>query len=256
MLRMFDPLPFELHLSTRWLGHPLHCLHEVDSTNRLLKEMADGGAGTVLLADHQHAGRGRLGRRWLTPPGSSLLFSLLLRPASLTARHGLLPLVTAVAVAEALESHLALHPTIKWPNDLLFGGRKGAGILSEIEGDRIIVGIGLNVNQEAEGLTELPEATSLRLMMGHLIERGPLLATLLQALEARYDAFEAGWEPHEAWRQRAVLLNKPVWVYPTEGERWQGTALDIAPDGALLVERDGGGQVALHAGDVSLREFA
>lgn len=255
---MFDPLPFELHLTTRWLGYPLHFLSEVDSTNRRLKEMADRGAttGTVLLADHQHAGRGRQGRSWLTPPASSLLFSLLLRPARLTERHALLPLVTAVAVAQALESHLALQPSIKWPNDLLFGGRKGAGILIESEGNSIVVGIGLNVNQELGALTELPDATSLRLVLGHSIERSPLLAALLQTLEARYDEFEAGWEPHEAWRQRAVLLGKPVWVYPTEGERWQGTALDIAPDGSLLVERDGGGQVALHAGEMSLRELA
>ncbi len=258
---MFELLPFNLTLDTQWLGRSLFFVREIDSTNRLLREMARDGAesGTVVITDHQASGRGRRGRTWTTPLGSSLLSSSLLRPVVWTPRHGLLPIVTAVAISRALEVHLGLKPEIKWPNDILLSGRKCCGILieSEWQGDKptIIVGIGLNVNQTENDFVGLPTATSLRLATGkEMIERGKLFAALLKELEKIYDAFERGWQPHNAWRKRATWLGEMITVYPAGTESWQGLAYDLAEDGALLVERADGGCVRLNAGDVSIRQ--
>jgi len=259
---MFEPLPFNFTLTTQWLGRPLFFVREVDSTNRLLREMAREGAaaGTVVITDHQVGGRGRRGRSWTTPPGSSLLSSTLWRPLVWTARHALLPIVTAVAIARTLEGHLELQPEIKWPNDILLAGRKCCGILIESEWQQpnkplIVVGIGLNVKQTAEDFVDLPTATSLRLAQGKgMIERGALLAALLKQLERAYDEFEIGWQPHNAWRKRATWLGEMITVYPAKGEAWQGVARDLAEDGALLVERADGRRVRLSAGDVSVRQ--
>ena len=262
---MFDSLPFKLTLKTSWVAHPLLFIREVDSTNRLLRDQARKGAaqeGTVILTDHQVVGRGRRGRSWVTPPGSSLLFSTLLRPPIWTERHGLLPIVTSVAVARALEKQLSLQPEIKWPNDILLAGRKCCGILIESEWSgsgqpTVIVGIGLNVNQEEHDLAPLPTATSLRVACGGVvIKRGALFGTLLGELERAYDAFEAGWQPHDAWRKRAIWLGEQIVIHPAQGEVWHGTALDLAADGTLLVKRTDGKRVYLRAGDVSLRPYA
>ncbi len=117
----------------------------------------------------------------------------------------------------------------------------------------MIVGIGLNVNQDKHDLAALPDATSLRLALGSPVERGALLAALLAAVEQRYDAFQAGWQPHESWRRRAALLGQEIMVHNPQGHAWPATALDIAPDGSLLV-RDQAGQLHhLHAAEVSVR---
>lgn len=256
---MYDPLPVALPLPTAWLGHPLVFLRSVDSTNRLLAKWGDDGAaeGFVLVADFQQAGRGRRGRDWVADPGSSLLFSLLLRPTMQPDRLGLLPLVVGVAVARALEKHLGLRPALKWPNDLLLDGQKCAGSLIEMApsegGHRVVVGTGLNVNQEPATLASLPEATSLRLALGHEVPRGPLLAALLGELERAYDDFRAGWQPHESWHRRATLLGQPITVHPAQGTPWPATAVALAEDGSLLVQDEQGERHALRAADVSVR---
>ncbi len=255
---MFEPLPFDVPLATRRMGQPLLFLPEVDSTNRVLRELAREGAteGMAVLTDYQKAGRGRQGRSWVTPPGSSLLMSVLLRPPARGALAALLPILSAVAVARTLERHLSLQPGIKWPNDVLLGGKKGCGILIESEvgaGDPVyIVGMGLNVNQGAEAFEGLPEATSLRVVCEAMIERGPLLAALLGEFERAYDEFLAGWQPHEAWRRRSAMLGQPVLVKEAE-TTWPAMALDLAEDGGLLVESSEGRRVHLHAADVSVR---
>jgi BirA family biotin operon repressor/biotin-[acetyl-CoA-carboxylase] ligase len=262
---MFDSLPFILTLTTRWVGHPLLFVQAIDSTNRLLRDMAREGAaeGSVILTDYQRVGRGRRGREWVTPPASSLLFSTLLRPPVWTERESLLPIVISIAVARALEGHLGLKPEIKWPNDILLAGRKCCGILIESEWDHkgvpnVIIGIGLNVNQAPDGFGDLPTATSLRLAKGDnlpLLERGPLFSALLHEMEEALDGFRRGWQPHKAWRKRATWLGQPILIQRTAGNAQLATAIDLAEDGSLLVQMPDGTSQQLHAGDVSVRPY-
>lgn len=164
-------------------------LHE--STQRLLAENDPEGA--VAVAEEQSAGRGRLGRSWHAPARTSVLVSVLLRPAVEPAQLPELSLIAGGAVAEAIKAVTGLEPSIKFPNDLLIGGRKVAGILAESSEGRVVLGIGVNVNQTAE---QLPldadtEPTSLRLELGEAVDRRALLAEILLRLEGAYDAWVA-----------------------------------------------------------------
>src|SRR4051812_16300557 len=125
----------------------VHWLSEIDSTNRYVLDEARGGApaGLVVVADHQTAGRGRLGRTWGAPPRASLLMSVLLRPAIPVERRHVLVMTAGLAMAEALEAETGVAAGLKWPNDLLVGGRKLAGILAEASGDALVIGIGVNL---------------------------------------------------------------------------------------------------------------
>lgn len=162
------------------------------STQRMLGE--DEPEGTVAVAEEQSEGRGRLGRAWHAPAGTSLLFSVLLRPTIESARLPELSLVAGGAVAEAIAEVAGVDPAIKFPNDVLIGGKKVAGILAESSDGRVVLGIGINVNQTLEQLpvqTET-EPTSLQLVLGAPIDRAPLLVAVLARLERAYDAWVSG----------------------------------------------------------------
>jgi BirA family biotin operon repressor/biotin-[acetyl-CoA-carboxylase] ligase len=170
-------------------GRPYRFLERCESTQRELPPEAPEGA--VVAADEQTAGRGRLGRPWFAEPGTSLLFSINLRPAVETSRLPELSVVAGLACAEAIRAVTGLDPAIKPPNDLLVGDRKLAGILAEAREDRVVVGIGINVNVAADDLPQNVdrEPTSLLAELGSPVERAPLLAATLLALERRYDAW-------------------------------------------------------------------
>ena len=155
---------------------------------------ADAPEGAVVAAGEQTAGRGRLGRPWHAAPGTSLLFSVNLRPTVPTPRLPELSTVAGVASAEAIRRTTGLLPDVKLPNDLLVGGRKLAGMLAEAREERVVLGIGVNVNVEAGGLpTEVDlEATSLLVELGRPVDRAELLAAILLELERRYDVWLAG----------------------------------------------------------------
>jgi BirA family biotin operon repressor/biotin-[acetyl-CoA-carboxylase] ligase len=174
------------------LGRPYEHVGSTPSTQLLLGPNAPEGA--VAVAEEQTAGRGRLGRRWFAPARTSLLCSLQLRPASPTERLPELTGVAARACAEAIAGVTGLEPELKFPNDVLVGGRKVAGILAEARDGRVVLGIGINVNVPA---SELPEdvahpATSLLAETGRELDRAELLAELLVRLERRYDAWLSG----------------------------------------------------------------
>jgi BirA family biotin operon repressor/biotin-[acetyl-CoA-carboxylase] ligase len=173
------------------LGRPYTFVPATASTQALVGP--DAREGTVVAADVQTAGRGRLGRRWEAPAGTSLLFSTALVPAVPAERLPGLTLVAAQAVADALAT-TGVEPRLKWPNDVLLGGRKVAGILGEARDGRVVLGIGINVNISAGDLPRdaLRPATSLLLETGAPLDRGELLAVTLAALEPRYDAWLAG----------------------------------------------------------------
>lgn len=179
-------------LRGRFGGGVYHYAKLSPSTQRMLAE--DEPEGTIAVAEEQSEGRGRLGRTWHAPAGTSLLFSVLLRPNVDSARLPELTLVAGGAVAEAIAEVAGVEPAIKFPNDVLLGGRKVAGILAESSEGRVVLGVGLNVNQTLEQLpagTET-EPTSLQLVLGAPVDRARLLAAVLVRLERAYDAWVSG----------------------------------------------------------------
>ena len=230
------------------IGEPR--LHEAScpSTQAVLIERADTlPEGAIATTDHQTAGRGRLGRTWEDTPGTSILCSFLLRPdAGRSAPE--LSLVAAVAVAETIEAHTGLATGIKWPNDVVLGSHKVAGILAEARGDVVVLGMGVNVNQTADQLppeTRRP-AGSLRIATGRAHDREAVLATLLERLSTRYDAWRhAGLDAvYEALAARHVLYGHPLRVGDAAG-----TGGAIARDGRLEILTPAG-PVLVESGEV------
>ncbi|MCC7495379.1 MAG: biotin--[acetyl-CoA-carboxylase] ligase [Fimbriimonadaceae bacterium] len=235
---------------------------EVTSTNDLARDHARRGAteGTVVLADWQAAGRGRLGRRWEAAAGQGLLASLILRPPAAAAHSAWLTLLAGVAVAETVREVTDLPAGLKWPNDVLLADRKLAGILTESsrlgDGHLAIVGIGLNVNQTSDDFP--PElttaATSLRLGSGREWDRRELLDDLTRRLPSLYRLLLD--HDSEALRQRWLALDqtigRSVTVEAADGP-WQGRAAAIDDHGALWVEDAAGEPRRVLAGDVALR---
>jgi BirA family biotin operon repressor/biotin-[acetyl-CoA-carboxylase] ligase len=233
----------------------------IDSTNRLASDLARRGAaeGTIVIAEQQSAGRGRLGRTWSSPPGLNLYCSIVLRPPLPPTAVPRLTLVAAIALADAVAATIRVRPEIKWPNDLLLAGRKAAGILTELdaEADRVrfaVVGIGVNLNARREDFP--PElrrkATSLSLAEGAVIDRAAFTARLLGAFDAAYDEFlrrgfarlRRRYEGYHALAGQGVSIEG--------GKRIAGTVRGIDDDGALLVET-GRGVERVVAGEVTLR---
>jgi biotin-[acetyl-CoA-carboxylase] ligase BirA-like protein len=239
----------------------LEVVPEVGSTNAELvaragRDPEDGGAleGTVLVAEHQVSGRGRLDRVWTSPPRAGLTVSVLLRPDVPAARRGWLPLLTGVALAEAVAEVTGVLPSLKWPNDLLArDGRKLAGILAESTGTAVVVGVGLNVSTTAE---ELPDpGTSLARVLGAPVDRGPVLLAFLRAVEKRYLSWTAALgdpvasglaQDYLAW---SSTVGTEVTVSLPDGSTLEGTAQAIDWDGRLVVATSNG-TVELATGDV------
>jgi BirA family biotin operon repressor/biotin-[acetyl-CoA-carboxylase] ligase len=186
-----DLSPGSVEPLLRWrLGRPYRFVPECPSTQRLLED--DDSEGTTVATDLQTDGRGRLGRRWEAPAGRALLFSVLLQPTPPMALWPELSLVAGDSVAVALREEASVEAELRHPNDVLIGGRKVAGILPEASSGRVVLGIGVNVNQTADELpTETPKPpTSLRVETGREWERAPLLAAILRELERGYDAWQ------------------------------------------------------------------
>ncbi len=246
-------------LSTHSLGRTLHACDEVASTNDVARGLAEKGAvhGEVVVAESQSRGRGRRGRAWVSPPGVNLYLSVVLRPSLSPERAPELTLVAAVAIAEVLRE-AGFDARIKWPNDILIGGRKVAGLLLEMdsaEGELryVVLGVGVNVNLEPAALPEglAATATSLRAERGEAVPRVFLLAALLAGIEGWLDRHElAGFEGvRQRWRELSATLGDRVKV-SASGERIEGVALDIDDSGALIVEDAAGARHRVVAGDV------
>jgi BirA family biotin operon repressor/biotin-[acetyl-CoA-carboxylase] ligase len=239
-------------------------LAEVDSTNRVALAEARRGApeGLVVVADHQHAGRGRRGRRWVSPPGASLLCSVLFRPPLRREELHLVPSALSLAALDAVEATSGLRASLKWPNDLVAGPRKLGGVLAELaEGVpvAVVVGIGVNLAWPAGGppsggelARELAGATTLEAETGRAVAPGTLLDALLAALERRYETLLAPQgvaATAAAYEAACATLGQRVRV-ELEGEVLLGRAVRLAPDGRLVVALEGGGERRLEVGDV------
>lgn len=259
------PHMIQRDLPTSLIGRTLLRYERVGSTNDLARERAHAGRaeGLVVLAEEQIAGRGRLGRGWSAPPGSSLLMSLLLRPAWMTPADAFtLTMLAGVALCEAIEQAAPARAALKWPNDLMLGQppRKAAGILSELEvtDERVawaVIGMGINVNWAPEGIVDGRDlrqaATSVSAAAGRSVDRRALLRALLIRLDTRYQALRRGRreELFMSWRDRLATLGQPVQVRLPGGEL-QGVAEEVEYSGGLRV-RDAAGTVHIVlAGDV------
>ncbi|MGD9525428.1 biotin--[acetyl-CoA-carboxylase] ligase [Pseudonocardia sp.] len=228
------------------------------STNADLLAAAAAGAPdrTVLVAEHQQSGRGRLARTWESPPGSGLTFSVLFRPDGVgPARFGWLPLLAGLALADAVRGYAGGACGLKWPNDLLLGGRKAAGVLAEVAGPgAVVVGIGLNVTAAPPGQ---PDATSLAEHAHPAPGRADVLVAILRRLDERERAWcESGGDPdahrlRTDYRAACRTLGSPVRITLPGGEVLDGIAEDVDGDGRLLLVEHGGRRRAVAAGDVT-----
>jgi BirA family biotin operon repressor/biotin-[acetyl-CoA-carboxylase] ligase len=222
-------------------------LAETDSTNRYALDLARAGAadGVVVVADHQRAGRGRLGRTWTAPPGASLLVSVLLRPELPPEQRHVVVMAAAVAMGDALARAAGVTATTKWPNDLLVGTRKIAGILAEASGDAVVVGIGVNLDWPVVPPELEDIATACNLESGRTTSRDDLLVEFL----ARYDAQLSDLDDtRRRYRDELGTLGRTVRVERAHGTL-VGRAVDVDDAGRLLVEVDGAVEV-IAAGDV------
>ena len=246
------------NLSTRLVGQRVICYPSLTSTMAVAREEAQQGApeGTVVIADEQTAGRGRMGRVWRSPRGSIAL-SVILYPDIIYLPS--LIMVASLAVVHSIELVTGLKPQVKWPNDILIDDRKVCGILveSRVRGnvvDYSLIGIGMNVNLNPSALGEfITPATSLSQESGQPVSRLDLVRQLLVELDRLYLSLPAGGAVYEEWRERLVTLGKPVTV--TWGEsRYEGIAESVAGDGSLRLRQADGSLTRIVAGDVTLRD--
>lgn len=247
------------HSDARWIGARIDCLDTVDSTNSWTRDLGLQGApdGTVVTAEEQTGGRGRLGRSWVSPRGRNLYVSVLLRadlpPESLSQ----LSLVAGLAACETVDEWCAA--TLKWPNDVLVGGRKVVGILSELESRGaarfVVLGVGININMR---VTDFPadlrdKAGSIAAAVGAEVDRARVAGRLLSHLERRYDelrtrgfaAIAGEWTRRSGFTGRRIRVEEPGGVI-------EGEVVGLAPDGALCLKREDGSEHRVIAGDVTV----
>ena len=247
-------------IHTNWTGKTVHFAREIDSTNLWIKRLAKEGApeGTLALAEFQSAGRGRLGRSWEVPEGTSVMMSILLRPKFEPQYAPMLTLVMGMAVAKAVKK-LGFDVSIKWPNDVVVSHKKICGILTEMgvrDGkiDYAVIGVGINVN-----IREFPEemadkATSLYLESGREFDRSQIPGLVMEAFEEYYEKFAATCDLSGLKEEyESILANYDQPVRVLAKEPYEGVARGITDGGELLVEKTDGTIVAVSAGEVSVR---
>lgn len=245
-------------LKTRILAKKFLHFQQAGSTNQIALELARKGypEGTLVVAEEQTAGRGRWQRPWYSSKGKVLLFSLILRPEILPAQFPQITLVAGAAVAQAVHRQTGIKPGIKWPNDLLYQGKKFCGIL--VEGavqDSLVLGIGVNVNQESDDFPPQLQntATSLGMITGEKVSRLLLLRRILETLEEDYEEYcrQGFASARRSWLQYEAILGKNVRIV-IGGQEYCGYAAGLAEDGTLLLRLPRGEEIRCSAGEVNL----
>jgi BirA family biotin operon repressor/biotin-[acetyl-CoA-carboxylase] ligase len=256
------PDEIRLGLKTETLGRNIHHEESIDSTQKIAHRLAYEGSpeGTVVIAEEQLSGRGRMDRRWHSPKSTGVWMSVILRPNIPPPKAPQLTLITAVAVVQAIEELTGLTPQIKWPNDILMNGKKVTGILTELQADAdriisIIIGIGINVNQQ---LDDYPDelkniATSLSIEKGEKLSRADLIKILLGKLENLYKLYlDKGFYPIKLlWESYAVSIGKNLTARTITGSIY-GKALGITDDGVLMIEDSNGKVHHVYSADIEL----
>jgi BirA family biotin operon repressor/biotin-[acetyl-CoA-carboxylase] ligase len=246
------------NLGTRFIGQRVIYYPSLTSTNDVAKQEAQRGAaeGTVVIAEEQTAGKGRIKRAWLSPRGSIAL-SVILYPQ--LGYLSSLIMIASLAVVHCLEKVTGLKSQIKWPNDILINGKKVCGILieNEVKGNKVdyaIIGIGVNVNLRLSDFPEIPPtATSLSHELGRDVSQLDMIRCLLAEIERFYLALPAGGSVYQEWRDNLVTLGKKVQVSSDE-TTYEGIAESVTKDGSLLLRQSDGSLTKIVAGDVTLRD--
>ncbi|MBA7560312.1 Bifunctional ligase/repressor BirA [subsurface metagenome] len=253
-----SPASITSNLGTNFVGQRVIYYPSLTSTMEVAKQEAQLGAvdGTVVIADEQTAGRGRIKRVWLSPKGSIAL-SIILYPSVVNLPS--LIMLASLAVVHSIEAVTGLRSQVKWPNDVLINGRKVCGILieSSVRGnivDYAIIGIGVNVNLRLSDFPEiLSTATSLSAELGRDVSRLRVIRRLLAEVERLYLALQAGGSIYEEWRDSLVTLGRRVRVKSGKIV-YEGVAESVARDGSLLLRHSNGNLSKIVAGDVTLRD--
>jgi len=249
---------------TRVIGRDIRVFQETASTNDVIEKLARDGVreGVVVFAESQTRGRGRLGRKWVSPPRRGLWFSVLLRPDLRPQEVTRLTVASSTALRRAIQSQTGLKPQIKWPNDILIRGRKVAGILTELSAEvdcvkYVILGIGVDVNLNPGDL--LPElrkqATSLKAELGHAVPRPALAVAILRELDHDYARVGSGQFAAlaEEWEEHGITIGHHVVIRAAE-RQIRGRAESLDDDGALLLRTDHGRLERIVGGDVTLEK--
>ncbi|MDD6039527.1 MAG: biotin--[acetyl-CoA-carboxylase] ligase [bacterium] len=247
---------------TQWIGKQLECFDVIGSTNTVAMQMAEEGAihGTLVVADRQDSGKGRRGRNWATPSGVAIAMTILLKPEELIPSNApMLTLVSALAVAKALEETSGVMARIKWPNDIVIDGKKVCGILTEMSTqmdfiNHIAVGIGINVNNTAFDEELVDKATSMRLITGKTWNRARIVESVCEYFEQYYEIFMRTQDLSilmKEYNNYLVNRGKPVRVLDPKKE-FDGQARGITDRGELLVDTWEGTR-KVSSGEVSVR---
>ncbi|MBC1373015.1 biotin--[acetyl-CoA-carboxylase] ligase [Listeria booriae] len=245
---------------THFIGQHMSFHETVASTQLVAHQLVgeDAADGTVVIADEQKAGKGRLARPWDSQPGTGIWMSTILRPQIPMQQVPQFTFIASLAIAEAIENVTGLAPQIKWPNDIYIDKRKVCGVLTEMQAEAdqvraIIIGTGINVNQ-----TEFPEelrekATSLAILAGQPVSRGALFGEIMQQLEKYYQLFlEQGFAPIKLlWEERAIPFNETIVAKTLRGEV-RGTVKGISDEGILIVQDAAGQEHSIFSADISL----
>jgi len=248
-------------LKTDLIGRKIIHYARTTSSNDEAEKLARTGEreGVVIIAEEQTSGKGRVGRVWHSPKGKGIYLSVVLRPQLPPARVSFLTLCSAISAAEAIHRSAGLRAFVKWPNDVLVSGKKACGILTELatESDRInyaIVGVGINVNQEASDLADLKMATSLKIEKGKEVSRLELTRAFLESLDSNYALIlhEHYGEIIDRWLQVSATIGKRILAESLSGEKWEGVATGLDEDGCLLLRLDNGMTRRITGGDVSI----
>lgn len=249
-------------ISTKWAGCGVLYFPEIDSTNTYAKRLGDEGAdhGTLVVSDKQTAGKGRRGRAWESPSGSSIYMSILLRPEITPNQAPMLTLVMAQSVAQAIRKITGEEAMIKWPNDIVLNKKKICGMLTEMSTEiawinYVVIGVGINVNTESFPEELNKKATSLYLESGRKIQRSQLIAEVMRQFEYYYALFmETGslYAMQEDYNHLLVNRDRDVRILEP-GNEYDGHAIGINEKGELLVCKEDGQIAEIYAGEVSVR---
>lgn len=248
-------------LDTNWLGKNVIHKESLESTQTLAHQLALEGEkhGTIVVADEQTQGRGRVSRKWFSPKGKSISMSMILRPNILPYLAPQLTLLTATVLANVLDEHCNVKPQIKWPNDILINGKKIAGILTEMQAEQdnvlyVIIGIGMNINHEKEDIAEdiRHRATSLKIETDREWDIVPIIQRILESFEQKYDQYliRGFKDVKETWENYGFKINERLKI-KTGNEQFEAIFRGIGEDGALLAEKPDGTLEKIYSAEIA-----